>query len=386
MYSLADYLWMIADGARVSAYAQALRAQLQPGARVLEVGAGFGFFSVIAAQAGASHVDAVDINPVIHLGPKVAAANGCADRITFHHLDLTLLTLERPADLLLVDLRGPTPFGRGALDVIMNARDRLLRTGGVLIAARDTLFAAPCAAPAVVRREVHAARGQQGVVLDAVERVMHDTPMRYSIMPGDLLAEGKPWLEIDYRTVDRTDLAGSARWLCDRSGSIDGLAVWFEADLGGGVKFSTAPGSTVVAYKQLFVPFRTPVAVKEGDALRARLAVREVRGNTLWDWQVWLRGKHATAERHVVRQNSLAEIVIDPAAFGESASEVRPSLGRRGEVLRRLLDAIDGQRTIGALAEALRADAPELFASEDAAHEFVAGWTQHLRRLERGAE
>ena len=75
MYSVADYLWMIADGTRVAAYAGAIRGAVHAGDRVLDVGTGFGFFSVVAAQAGAGRVDAVDTNPVVHLGPRVAQAN-----------------------------------------------------------------------------------------------------------------------------------------------------------------------------------------------------------------------------------------------------------------------------------------------------------------------
>src|SRR5829696_4835138 len=92
VYSISDYAWMIADATRVSAYAAAIRASVRPGDRVLDVGAGFGFFSTIAALAGAQHVDAVDTNSAVHLGPRIAAANRCADRIVFHHLDAARLT------------------------------------------------------------------------------------------------------------------------------------------------------------------------------------------------------------------------------------------------------------------------------------------------------
>src|SRR5687768_18477600 len=112
---------MIADHARVAAYAAAIRAVVAPGDRVLDVGAGFGFFSVIAAAAGAQHVDAVDTNPAIRLGPRVAAANGCADRISFHHLDVRQLTLPERAGVLIADVRGPTPFGSRALEVVISA-------------------------------------------------------------------------------------------------------------------------------------------------------------------------------------------------------------------------------------------------------------------------
>ena len=384
MYSVADYLWMIADGTRVAAYAGAIRAAVRAGDRVLDVGTGFGFFSVVAAQAGAGRVDAVDTNPVVHLGPRVAAANGCADRIVFHHLDAARLTLDLPADVIISDLRGPTPFCGGSLEVLIDLRRRWLRPGGVMIPAVDTVWLAPARVPDVVRREVHAARDREGVVMTPVERVVDDTPFRCSIEPGDLLAPGQQWARIDYGTIDTPHVEGSVEWTFRDAACVSGLASWFDTELGPGFGFSSAPGAAAQAYRQIYLPFRSAVAVAPGDRLRVHLALRLVRRDYVWAWRVHLTPGDGGREHEVLRQNSLAETVIDPSRLRRAVPGVVPRLGPLGRSLQSVLAAMDGRVSTLELASALRRESPELFPDAGSALAFVAEWVGRLAELDRG--
>ena len=314
MYYPGDYVWMIADGPRVDAYAAAIRTVVRPSNRVIDLGAGFGFFSVLAARAGAAHVDAIEPNQIVHLGPRFAADNGCADRITFHPVDARTVTLKQRADVLIADLRGPTPFCGNALEVIIDARDRLLKPGGAIIAMRDTVYVAPCDTPTAVSKEIDPAHEREGIDLRAVERVIFDTPIRCHIDAGVLRAEPRAWTKIDYRSLTGTDACGIAEWRIERDARLRGLAVWFESELAPGVRLSPSP-SAGATYGQMFVPFSTPVCLQAGDALRIEIGARLVQQDYVWAWRAWVN------DRLAIDQNSLAERVIDPRLLASRLKE-----------------------------------------------------------------
>jgi SAM-dependent methyltransferase len=379
VYRVGDYLWMIADRARVEAYADAIRALVQPGDRVLDLGTGVGFFSVLAIRAGAAHVDAVDINPAVHLGPRVAAANGCADRIAFHACDARAVSLPVAADVLLSDLRGATPFNGRSLETFIDVRRRLLRPHGTVIAMRDTLYAAP-SRPPLAFRDVVTPLQRNDISLEPVARVVYDAPQRGRVAADDLLAPGASWLTIDYRTIDATDHGGEASWELDRAATVSGIAVWFDADLGGGFDFSTAPANETCPYGQLFLPFRKAVDLAAGDSLRIRIDLHLAGDDYVWVWRAWTRSPGQIDERLVVDQNSLAEIVIDPAALPATAETCVPSLGASGRALRVVLESIGQGQCIGEVATELRRAEPDVFSSRDRALAFVSRWVAELAK------
>jgi protein arginine N-methyltransferase 1 len=370
---------MLADDERTLVYANAIRKTVKPGDRVLEIGTGIGFFSVVAAQAGAAHVDAVELTPAAYVGRHVAEANGCADRIAFRRIDSRQLALDAPVDVIIADLRGPLPFCGDSLATLIDARTRLLRSGGTIIAARDTLYAAPCATPAVWRREIAAGLARPEVRLDPVVPQIYDTPFRCCIEPEALRAQPSRWLEVDYLSLQSTDHVGFATWTFPADATLDGLALWFDSDVGAGERLSAAPsGNCTVVYRQLYLPFRAPLQVSGGTTLRAEIGVRLMGRNYLWSWKTFLRPLGQQSEESFSSQSSLAELVVDPAAMPYTAADEMPRLGTTAEALAFLIAKADGRRTIAELSEAVLRTFPAHFPNANMARSFVTEWVCRL--------
>src|SRR5207253_4411504 len=142
MYSVYAYGWMIADKGRTDAYCRALRKYVEHGVVVADIGTGIGIWALIACKLGARKVYAIEASGVIELARQVAADNGFESRIEFIQELSTRVTLPERADVIVSDVRGVLPFFQQGLTSLIDARDRLLKPGGVMIPHADTLWAA----------------------------------------------------------------------------------------------------------------------------------------------------------------------------------------------------------------------------------------------------
>jgi protein arginine N-methyltransferase 1 len=147
MYSLHSYGQMLADAPRMDAYLAALRNAVKPDSVVLDLGCGPGVFALMACKFGARRVYAVEPESIISLAREAAVTNGCADRIEFFESLSTEISLPEPASIIISDLRGVLPWFEQHIPTIIDARERLLAPGGVLIPQRDVLWATVVEAP-----------------------------------------------------------------------------------------------------------------------------------------------------------------------------------------------------------------------------------------------
>jgi protein arginine N-methyltransferase 1 len=381
MYTVSQLLSMVNDRARASSMEAAIRRVVRPGDRVLDLGCGFGYWSVIACQAGAAHVDAVDINPAVTLVPQLAAANGCGDRITWHHADGARVALAAPADVLISDLRGTLPLAGDHLAVFMAVRDRQLRPGARLAWERDTLWVAPSMVSTSYRTDVLQSPARDRCDITPIQAHIAAVPYRTSVEPGQLLGAGVRWATIDYATFASADLEASVEVRVERDGMLEALTVWFDAELQPGIGFSNAPGTEVAMYRNLLLPLAKPIDVRSGERFRVALRARHLPGGYVWQW----RGETVEGTT-VFDHNSLVESIPHPSLLPPTLSSPLPMLGARTEALGWLVGQRGGSMTVEAASKELRARWPQWFAGDEAALAWIQAALQQLKRWDQGLE
>ena len=283
MYSLHFYGQMLADQPRMDGYIQALRHVVKPDSVVLDLGCGPGVFALLACKFGARRVYAVEPDNVIGVAREAAVANGCADRIEFFESLSTEITLPEPATVIISDLRGVLPWFEQHIPSIIDARTRLLASGGVLIPKRDILWAAVVEAPEQYE-DLIGPWHKFDLDLSAGTRLITNTFRKSYLKPEQLLAEPVNWTTIDYYQVQNADVRADISWCAARNGTAHGVAVWFDSELADDISFSNHPANPKMIYGVGLFPFSQPVELTAGERIQLRLAANLVQDGYVWRW------------------------------------------------------------------------------------------------------
>ncbi len=356
MYSTSDHGAMIADTHRIDAYARALRQAIVPSSVVLDLGAGTGIFSLLACRYGARRVYAIEPDEVIQVAREHAVANHCADRIHFYHDYSTRMALPEPVDVIISDLRGVTPFFRDHIPAIQDARERLLRPGGRLIAQRDELWAAPVEAPASHARFTRGhANAPEGLDCRAALRYSLNNFQKVHLRAEQVLAAPRHAATLNYTVIKilnlRTELAFDVR----APGLGHGLAVWFDSVLAEGISFSNAPGRPELIYGQLFLPWPSAVPLEKGDLIEVLLRADLVGSDYVWRWDTHVAGKAS------FQQSTFLGAPLDPTGFRKRSDRHVPAPNEACRIDRFILSRIDGKASVGEIARQAAEQFPDRF-------------------------
>jgi protein arginine N-methyltransferase 1 len=299
-----DYTEMLADRIRTDAYCRALRTHVRPGAIVVDIGTATGFLALVAARCGARRVYGIDPSATISLARELAAANGCEDVVEFIQDFSTAVTLSERADVIVSDLRGMTPLFQGGLKAILDARERFLAPGGVLIPMVDSLWGALAQRPTQFdKRRAATDSDVFGINMQPTRRFVMNTIWRGRVRPEDVLVEPRCWGTLDYHTLQSADVCGTLTWTLDRPISAHGLAIWFDSVLCDGIGYSSAPGRADSVYGHVFLPFEDSLDAQPGDTIRVDVSARLIGGEYIWRWDTWVCADGAAVVRRFSQSN-----------------------------------------------------------------------------------
>lgn len=359
MYDLAAYGEMIADTVRRRAYTEALERAVRPGSVVLEIGTGPGVFALLAARLGARKVYGVDPDDAVTVGRQLAAANALDGVVELIQGLSTEIALPERAGVVFSDLRGILPLYRRHLPSVIDARERLLAPGGILIPREDRLWAAIVGDEEVYRSRTRGWDGDEtGLDLSLPLAFVTNTVSKVRVAPDQCLTGPDSWAVIDYRSVAASDLRGRASWEIATPGRGFGLVVWFDAALIDDIGFSNAPGEPELVYGQAFFPWPRPLELAAGDRVAVDFAATLVGDEYVWQWTTAIEGAGGPVR---FEQSTFQGAPLSPPRLHKRAAAYVPGLGDDGHVARFVLARMDGRATLEAIARELHAAFPERF-------------------------
>ena len=374
------YRDLVAEGERNEAYRRAIHAVVKPGDSVLDVGSGLGTFSFFAADAGASVVWAVDVDPVVHVAKAIGRLNGYDDRVEFIRGWLPDVELPGKADVIIFEDFSTHFLGGREFRLLRAVHERHAAPGVRTVAQAGELRAAPVSSAALYGQVAPfgAAETAFGIDWSPSREYVTNTPHRIVIDPAALLAEGRSVGTVRLDEPPEPESAfGSAAWTSERDAAVHGLAYWFDLDVGGQQRLSNAPGVASGSWGHLFLPIDPPLEVRAGSQIRATVGwTTRADGAPGWlVWEVEVGEEQRTGHSFRSRPASLADVA-------EGSPDSVPSLDRHGELELKVLALTDGTRSIRDIAGEMAAERGDLTQAE--AERLVAEALRHKIRVGHG--
>lgn len=267
---------MMNDRKRARYFRKVCDRAIRPDMTVLEVGAGAGLLSMIAARAGAKHVFACEQNAKLaNLAKDIIAKNDLADKITvigkgvkdiaanehfqcpvdmviFDHIDSNILGY----DIVQLFAELQHLIGPETIFVPMSAHYRC-----VLVASRQMLG----------RIRADSIEGFDFSPLDDYSgnlEYMHGRPrdLSYLSKPFDSFGFDFPMTVSGQATDAVVDIA------CTKPGRADGLLCWLEIAFSSDLRYQTFNDGQRDFRNPIFYPLQTPLQLQAGQTVRMQLA------------------------------------------------------------------------------------------------------------------
>jgi len=266
---------MMNDTPRNDAFEDAIKAAVGvagPDARVLDIGAGSGLLSLMAARAGARKVVACEMEPMIaEMAQHIVAQNGYADRVTVHAKPSTELAvgaeLDAPADILVSEILSSDLLTEKVLDTFEDAHRRLLAPDAIVIPRAASAMG--CLVASENLADYAFVGAVSGFDLSAFTAFAPQRLPIHGTMTGwERLSDDLELVRLDLTRKKHDATLARLSIPVTASGRAIGIVQWMHIDLWEGVSFDNHPDRyTDGGWLQVLHSFPEPIDVVVGQTL-----------------------------------------------------------------------------------------------------------------------
>ena len=360
-----EHLVYVSDPVRVEAYRSAVAFTVREGFLVADLGCGTGVLGLLCLQAGAARVYGIDSTAMVDVARTTYSKLGLLEKATFTRAHSARAILPEQVDLVICDQVGYFGFDAGIVQSYADARRRILKPGGALVPSRIRLYAAP----------VESASGYQPIAAwneDPVPTALRwiaecaaNTRHPVRLKPSELLGSPVHLGDIDLYANEGRLLSWKASLPIERSGTLHGIAGWFECELAPGVWMTNSPlAEHPIQRPQAFLPLSKGTDVAVGEHLAVSVVARP--HDEILAWAV-----DAPGGRHF-SQSTWQSSPLTPEQIKRASPDHVPKTNSYGLARLTVLGYCDGRRTAHEIEQLVLANHPGLLPSQEESSRFVA--------------
>ena len=281
-----DHQKMIADKIRTEAYRKAIMETVKSGDIVLDLGTGLGILAFFACQAGARKVYAIEKSKIISVANQICWANGFQEKVTFIKDHSTEVKLPEKVDVIVTEILGTFALDENILPSLIDARDRFLKSNGILIPSEIELFLAAIESKAHYSIVEFWDSPLYGINFKPARAEMAKLPHAIRIKEAECLSDAVSLKRFDLRTTDEISIDETISFPIKRTGVLHGWGGWFEVELSPDISISTSPAVPETHWKNIFFPSIVPMRVNASDVINLHIRSVKKDDHTAWWWRL----------------------------------------------------------------------------------------------------
>lgn len=282
--TLAIHGAMLADNVRNEALAAGIAALVRPGDLVIDVGAGSGLLSMLCVRAGARHVYALERGTMALLAKRLIELNQMSTNIEVVQAHSRDWELPEQADVILCETLGFAALDEGFRGSLVDARERMLRPGGLLLPGSVRILAVPVQASAS-QPDITCLDTLLGLDYRPLGGVMRKAFQRRYIECSDELAAPQTLFDLDCYTMNDTSrLITQVVFPLTKSGTLAGFALWFDAELAQGIHLENRRPDAHNHWGQAYLPFGRSLPVVPGQSVTLSIEMNDREGGLSISW------------------------------------------------------------------------------------------------------
>ena len=371
--TLTEHIEYLSLPGRNALFKKAIESTIENGCSVADLGCGVGVLGFLCLDAGAGRVWGIDHSDAIHLASESAERAGYGERYSCIKGSTFSATLPERVDLLICDHVGFFGFDYGIIQLISDARDRLLKPGGrVLPESLDLVIAAVSSdnSSDIANQWTSSEVPEQFHWLDELNKNMLH-PYRYS--PDELISNCRTVGSVDLDTKSPEHFSFNTRLNIRKAGVFSGLAGWFDCHLGAGVRMTNSPlDPASIKRAQAFLPAAEPFSVQVNDVVEVSL--RFLRDGTMISWSV-----KPAQDGKVQRLSTWKSTILNSEHLRDDDSSL--SLSDLGEAMEYFLHLVRQSKSKHETSEALQHRFPDLFPTQRSLTDFMREATTRCCKL-----